>query len=180
MAVGQWGKPGLNQKRRCRTAQNHLQLRAEKRLETFGCRVFAVWLESQAGNGDCMNKSRMASILFRPGNQMTEEVELIHTTASAFPQGRDAHGNPVAGPSITTAIEVVSAPLDGDERLVLPEGLRSEEVRNFWTKAAVASLDLESGQDADIIRYQGSRYRAERVAKWGTDFVQVLGRRIET
>ena len=44
----------------------------------------------------------------------------------------------------------------------------------------MASLDLESGQDADIIRYQGSRYRAERVAKWGTDFVQVLGRRIET
>ena len=127
-----------------------------------------------------MNKSRMASILFRPGNQTTEEAELIHTTASAFPQGRAAHGNPVAGPSTTTPIEVVSAPLDGDERLILPEGLRSEEVRNFWTKAKVQSVDQASGQDADIIRYQGSRYRAERVAKWGTDFVQVLGRRIET
>ena len=34
LAVGQRVKPGLNQKRRCRTAQNHLQLRAEKRLET--------------------------------------------------------------------------------------------------------------------------------------------------
>ena len=112
-----------------------------------------------------MNKSRMASILFRPGNQMTEEAELIHTTAIEV---------------VSTPIEVVSTPLDGDERLILPEGLRSEEVRNFWTKSAVASLDLESGQDADIIRYQGSRYRAERVAKWGTDFVQVLGRRIET
>ena len=127
-----------------------------------------------------MNKSRMASILFRPGNQMTETAELIHTTASAFPQGRAAHGNSVAGPSTTTSIEVVSTPLDGDERLILPEGLRSAEVRNFWTKAKVQSVDQASGQDADIIRYQGSRYRAERVAKWGTDFVQVLGRRIET
>ena len=127
-----------------------------------------------------MNKSRMGSLLFRPGNQMTETAELVHQQASPLPDGRDAHGNPVAGPSITTAIEVVSTPLDGDERLILPEGLRSEEVRNFWTKAKVQSVDQASGQDADIIRYQGSRYRAERVAKWGTDFVQVLGRRIET
>ena len=112
-----------------------------------------------------MNKSRMASILFRPGNQTTEEAELIHTTAIEV---------------VSTPIEVVSAPLDGDERLILPEGLRSAEVRNFWTKAKVQSVDQASGQDADIIRYQGSRYRAERVAKWGTDFVQVLGRRIET
>ena len=138
-------------------------------------------MESQAGNGDCMNKSRMASILFRPGNQTTEEAELIHTTASAFPQGRAAHGNHVAGPSTTTSIEVVSTPLDGDERLVLPEGLSSRRGQELLDKSQLwQSLDLESGQDADIIRYQGSRYRAERVAKWGTDFVQVLGRRIET
>ena len=118
-----------------------------------------------------MNKSRMASILFRPGNQTTEEAELIHTTASASPTPIEV---------VSTPIEVVSTPLDGDERLILPEGLRSAEVRNFWTKAKVQSVDQASGQDADIIRYQGSRYRAERVAKWGTDFVQVLGRRIET
>ena len=128
-----------------------------------------------------MNLSRsLARRIFRPGSPLLEEAELVHHTASAFPDGRDAHGNYVPGLVTTTPIQVATSPIEGEAREVLPEALRSEETRHFWTSAPVQSINAETGQDADIVKWDGAYWRAEVIEEWGTDLVQVLGRRIET
>ena len=80
----------------------------------------------------------------------------------------------------TTVIQIVTSPLSGDERLVLPEALRSVEVRSFITRAAVASVNQETGTDADTLLYNGRSYRAVQVKNWGEGFFEVIGQRIET
>ena len=109
---------------------------------------------------------------------MTEEAELTHYNASPFPDGRDPHGTHVDGPTTTTTIQVVTAPLSGEERLLLPEALRSVETRQFITKATVASIDPDTGQNEDVLTYGGQRYRAVQVKAWGSGFFEVVGERI--
>ena len=92
---------------------------------------------------------------------MTEEAVLTHA-------GR------------ATTIQIVTSPLSGDERLALGEGLRSEETRQFITRAAVASVNLDSGTDADTLLYGGQRYRAVQIKNWGEGFFEVIGQRVET
>ena len=90
---------------------------------------------------------------------MTEEAELTHAGS-------------------TTTIQIVTSPLSGDDRLLLPEGLRSVETRQFITRAAVASVNLDSGTDADTLLYGGQRYRAVQVKAWGEGFFEVIGQRL--
>ena len=92
---------------------------------------------------------------------MTEEAVLTHA-------GR------------ATTIQIVTSPLSGDERLALGEGLRSEETRQFITRAAVASVNPDNGQDADVLTYNGQRYRAVQIKNWGEGFFEVIGQRVET
>ena len=105
---------------------------------------------------------------------MLETAELEHQEDGI----RNEHGVFLpAAPTITT-ISVVTAPVDGEEREILAVGLRSEELRTFWIKAAVQGVD--DAHDADVIAYRGVRFRAERIEAWGDGFYEVLGVRIET
>ena len=119
----------------------------------------------------------LAARIFRPGGGLTESAELIHHTDPGVPNGRDADGEHVAGPTITTAIEVVSSPLTGEQRLNLPEALRSTELRNFIVRVPIRGIDSETGQDADLIRYHGNLFRVVRLEAWGGDFSEVVGQR---
>ena len=92
---------------------------------------------------------------------MTEEAVLTHA-------GR------------ATTIQIVTSPLSGDDRLLLPEGLRSVETRQFITRAAVHGINPDTGEDADTLTYNGQRYRAVQVKAWGSGFWEIIGRRIET
>ena len=45
---------------------------------------------------------------------------------------RNQYGEFVRGAEVATSTSLVSAPMTGQERMVLPEGLRDEDVRKFW------------------------------------------------
>ena len=59
---------------------------------------------------------------------------------------------------------VITAPLNGEVRLILAEGLREEETRLFWTKESTEGL--EDDQAGDVLDYRGEPFRARRVAQW--------------
>ena len=65
----------------------------------------------------------------------------------------------------------------GEEQLVLPEGLREEETRRFWTKESSDGLDDDHA--GDVLDSRGEQVRAMRGDQWAWGFVDVLGKRIE-
>lgn len=67
-------------------------------------------------------------------------------------------------------------PLSTEEKLGLPESLREEETRSFWTKESLEAFD---GHTGDVLEYLGEQFRAMRVESWVDGFVEVLGQRIE-
>ena len=69
------------------------------------------------------------------------------------------------GVMTSTPIRVVTAPLEGDQRAVLPEGIREEDVRSFWTLAAVDAIKADE-KDGDIIEHNSISYRAIQVDDW--------------
>ena len=61
-------------------------------------------------------------------------------------------------------VRLVSVPLSGEEREVLPEGLRETETRKFYLGAAVNSIaDMGAG---DVLQLGATYYRAEVVRDW--------------
>ena len=53
-------------------------------------------------------------------------------------------------------------PVEGEERLVLPEGLRGQEITRFLILETASDLS-ETG---DIIEHGGKLYRVQTVKKW--------------
>lgn len=118
-----------------------------------------------------MNRATIA-YFFRPGSPMAETAELIRREPSPYPDGRDAHGNYVPGKQTTRKIRVISAPLTGEQRLILPAGLRSVESRNFWTDETLQGLTDKA--DADQLKYDGKLYRVTILEDWD-GFFQATG-----
>ena len=50
------------------------------------------------------------------------------------------YGEFVPGGVVEVPVQVVSAPVSGEERQVLPEGLRERNVRTFWLTEAVSAV----------------------------------------
>ena len=67
-----------------------------------------------------------ASVLSHPSFQAA--ALLLRETEGHFNQ----YGEPVEGAAIETAVSLVHAPISGQQRLTLEEGLRDEDVRTFW------------------------------------------------
>ena len=55
-------------------------------------------------------------------------------------------------------------PLDGEERLVLPEGSRTENIKRFLLPLEAVAVGLSS--EGDVIEQGGKLFRVERVKKW--------------
>ena len=53
---------------------------------------------------------------------------------------RNQYGEWVEGTPVETTVDLVSAPVTGQERLVLPEAIRDEDVRTFWLRGDHPSL----------------------------------------
>ncbi len=121
-----------------------------------------------------MDRQRIVRTMFRPNSPMLESAQLEHQEDGT----RNAHGVFLPAAPTITKISVVTAPISGEEREILPVGLRSEELRTFWVKGTVQGVD--DLHDADVIAYRGGRFRAERIEAWGDGFSEVLGVRIET
>ena len=104
------------------------------------------------------------------------------TLLSRGPGQYNDYGEFVEGAETQTAISVVSVPLNGEERLVLEEGLRNSESRRFWTTSPVNFVTGEQDatqSDSDLILYKNEFFRVTRVEDWSGGFVEILGVKLE-
>ena len=62
----------------------------------------------------------------------------------------------ISQPKTLTDVKVVTAPLSGEERLILPEALRTENLRKFWLRYDVKALDADPFR-GDVHRTFGGR-----------------------
>ena len=53
---------------------------------------------------------------------------------------RNTYGEFVPGASVPTPMSLVSVPITGQERLILPEGLRNEDTRKFYVIGDIVGL----------------------------------------
>lgn len=99
-----------------------------------------------------------------------ESAKLHRQTAGT----RDNFGEFVPGTATVIDVQVVSAPITGRERLVLPEGLRERDVRKFWLREpVVAVLEGSDGHQGDQIEYDGDIWQAKIAHDWG-GFVEAV------
>ena len=117
-----------------------------------------------------MNRQRIAQRLLSAN--LAEPAVLIRETGGR----RNRHGEyqEISQPKTLTDIVVVSAPVSGEERLTLPEGLREQDLRMFWLKHDIIILD--DNNSGDVVEFLGKQYRAVVVEKWGGGITQMLGR----
>ena len=87
---------------------------------------------------------------------------------------RNDYGEYVEGTITQTDIKVVTAPLSGEERAILPEGLREIETRKFWLRENIEVIDDD--HIGDKIEYLGKQYRMVGVDQWGDRYVEALGK----
>ena len=116
--------------------------------------------------------TRVASRVLNSPN-LTETAILVRQS----PGSRNEYGEWVPGETSETAIIVATVPLSGDERAVLPEGLRERDLRKFWTRMDVSAI-VAGETEGDVIRFHGIDYRTVQVDDWG-GFRQILAVRPE-
>ena len=78
-----------------------------------------------------------------------------------LPGRRDFTGQWIPGVFLESAVDGVVLPVEGEERLVLPEGLRGQEITRFLILAA---SDLSP--TGDIIEHGRKLFRVQTVKKW--------------
>ncbi|MCY3553735.1 MAG: hypothetical protein OXH56_00290 [Gemmatimonadetes bacterium] len=96
---------------------------------------------------------------------LTEAAVIVKTADG----DRNEHGEWVPGAETETQILVVTAPVTGEDREQLPEGLRLSEARKFWTLESSDAV-REGEADGDVVRYpaeNGTEYRVIMVDDWG-------------
>ena len=115
-----------------------------------------------------MNRARIAQRLL--SNNLAESARLIRESMG----GRNEYGEYVEGTITQTDITIVTAPLSGEERAILPEGLREIETRKFWLREDIEVIDDD--HIGDKIEYLGKEYRMVSVDQWGDRYVEALGK----
>ena len=80
--------------------------------------------------------SALARDLLNDPNFVEPALLLRATEGHRDPQ----HGEFVPGAAIETVVNIVQAPMTGQERITAPEGLRDEDLRKFWYAGDIASL----------------------------------------
>lgn len=91
---------------------------------------------------------------------------------------RNQHGEWVPGADTTTTVQLATWPVTGQERMALPEGLRSDDIRTFCLRETVHPVEEGTdGTAGDRIRYGGTDWRIFQVEAWG-GFTKAMGTRI--
>ncbi len=81
---------------------------------------------------------------------------------------RNQFGEYEQGDRSETDIMVVTVPLSGQEVLSLPEGLRSENVRRFYTESDVRAVKGGiAPQLSDHLMFDDAEWRVDIVRDWG-------------
>ena len=89
-------------------------------------------------------------------------------------------GEFVPGTIVDVDVDLVTAPITGEDRQTLPEGIRLRNVRSFWLRESVtAAVEGDTGQTGDRIVLDGVTYQIFELADWD-GFVECQGSRRET
>ena len=112
--------------------------------------------------------TRLANRLFK-SKQLTKPGRIYRQEPGTVNQ----FGEPCPGQFVRHDVRLATAPLTGQQRMILEEGLREEEGRMFYIKGSdvTAVADLKNG---DAIWDDGRFYRAANVQHWG-GFASVIG-----
>ena len=79
-----------------------------------------------------------------------------------------------------TVIKCATAPATGDDarvRVLTEGGVRLDGMRRFWLTEAVEPVGDDTA--GDVIEYDGERFRAHVVERWGPEAFEVLAVRQE-
>lgn len=100
------------------------------------------------------------------------EVKIYRREAGSFTKGRYTPG---AQDTIFTEIMSVQ-PVTGDERLLLPEGVRTREVVKAYCRTLLRTDNAPSGHQADRIEYKDEFYEVFNVEDWSDhgDYYKVM------
>lgn len=90
---------------------------------------------------------------------LTQTVTLKRKSAGS----RDVNGNWVDGTLTTSTFSAVIQSLTADERLALPEAVRSKETIKLHTITELLTSNEALSIDADIVAYNGSEYSINQV-----------------
>ena len=94
---------------------------------------------------------------------------------------RDSTGRWTEGAPTSTGVVVVTAPLAGRERDLLPEGLREQDVRKFWLQGdMVTPIRVDDGDqaDGDVLSFGGASFRAVKANDWQA-FSEILAVKVQ-
>ena len=90
---------------------------------------------------------------------------------------RKEYGESIDDSEVREEMPAITVSLSREEQLALPEGLRGEETRRFWTKES--SEGLGDDHVGDVWDSRGEQVRGMPGEPWFGGFVDVLGKRIE-
>ena len=80
-----------------------------------------------------------------------------------LPGRRDFTGQWIPGVFLESAVEGVALPVEGDEREVLPQGLRGKNTKKFLLSVEAVSERSPAG---DIIGHGRKLFRVQTVKRW--------------
>ena len=85
--------------------------------------------------------------------------EILHV-GTAVDGHRDINGEWIEPDPVFAPVRGIAHPMDGEERLLVPEGLRGEEVVRFYLPTAVNVVVVGDDNAGTIVRYDNTDYRA--------------------
>ena len=108
--------------------------------------------------------------------EFLETIQLKRKTTGS----RDANGNWVDGTTTTINISAVVQSLTANERLALPEAVRTKETIKIHTQTELLTADEAAQIDADVVVYQGKSYLLTQVFNRNTigNYFKAVGVRI--
>lgn len=72
-------------------------------------------------------------------------------------------------PPEEVAIKASVQPVSGQDRMMLPEGIRSKEIVKIYTTYLLKTASAEGSIKADVVIYNGCRYDVTMVQDWTVD-----------
>lgn len=83
-----------------------------------------------------------------------------------FAAGTRTKGRYTRGTQSSINIDAVAMPINGKERLLLPEGERNREIIKIYSESEFFTADELNNKSADIVTWKGKEYEIINVSDW--------------
>ena len=130
------------------------------------------WKSGGLGRFPSEHRDKDSRQLLRSNSPLIELAVRVRKSAGFF----NDFGEFEEGATSRDDFQTITAPVSGEERLALPEGIREETTRRFWTDYAIRGLT--DGADSDVIAYLSEDWRVEVLQDWG-GFLEIVAVRIQ-